>query len=106
MAAICPYCKANPLRIEMTAQFVEVVDPNIIPLAQENIERQRQMAKGMKGFMGGMMGMAAGMAKGMGNMMVNMMEAQLQYPPLVTILKCASCHAALSVKMGGGQSSS
>jgi len=79
----------------MTAQFVERVDPSVLNMYSEELDRmQRRAAVQSK-----MMRMAAGMAKGMQPTMMRMMQGMVEYPPMVTILKCMSCDAALSVSL-------
>lgn len=81
--------------MEMTAQFVERVDPTVLNLYSEELERMQKRAASQ----GGMMKMAAGMAKGMQGTMVRMMQGMVEYPPMVIILKCMNCDAALSVAL-------
>ncbi|MFW9921238.1 MAG: hypothetical protein ACFFED_16670 [Candidatus Thorarchaeota archaeon] len=92
--AICPYCK-DELRVEMTAQFVERVDPSVLNMYSEELDRMQKRAASQ----GGMMKMAAGMAKGMQGTMVRMMQGMVEFPPMITILKCMNCDAALSVAL-------
>ncbi|MBN2228934.1 MAG: hypothetical protein JW779_05010 [Candidatus Thorarchaeota archaeon] len=98
MTTICPYCRED-LRLELTAQFVERVDTAITDLYPEELERLQKRAAIQGGMYGGMMKMAAGMAKGMQSTMIHMMQGIVEYPPIVTILKCMNCGAALSVDM-------
>ena len=98
MNTICPYCN-NELRIEMTAQFADKVDPDIVSMYSEELERMQKRASVQGGMFGGMMKMAAGMAKGMQNTMVRMMQGMVEYPPMITILKCMECGAALSLSL-------
>ena len=98
MVALCPYCK-DELRVEMTAQFIDRVDESVMSLYTEEFERMQKRAAALGGMQGRMMRMAAGMAKGMQGQAAHMMRGMIEYPPLVTILKCMSCDAVLSIKM-------
>ena len=101
MATLCPYCK-DDLRIEMTAQFVDRVDSSVVDMYSEELERVQKRASAYGGMQGRMMKKAAGMAKGMQS---KMMQMRVEYPPMITILKCMSCDAALSVKLPSSSSS-
>ena len=92
--AICPYCKEE-LRIEMTAQFVDRVNPSVMEMYSEELNRMQNRASGQ----GRMMKMAAGMAKGMQSTMMRAMQGMVEFPPMVTILKCMSCDAALAISL-------
>ncbi len=81
--------------MEMTAQFVERVDPSVLNLYSEELNRMQKRAATQ----GGMMKMAAGMAKGMQGTMVRMMQGMVEFPPMITILKCINCDAALSISL-------
>ncbi len=94
MKAICPYCKEE-LRIEMTAQFVDRVDSSIVDTYAEELDRlqQRAASQGDR-----MMRVAAGTAKRMQDTTLHRMQGIAEYPPMIQILKCMNCDAALSVK--------
>ena len=98
MNSKCPYCKED-LRIEMTGQFVEKVDPNMLEMYLQQRERMRNVADEHGGLIGGMMNMAAGMAQGMQGLMERTLRIQMKYPPFVSILRCVNCGATLSVKL-------
>ena len=83
----------------MTAQFVEKVDPSIVSIYSEEIERMQKRPAAQGGMYGGMMKMAAGMAKSMQNTWIHGMQGMVEYPPMITILKCMNCGAALSVAL-------
>ncbi len=98
MTAICPHCKED-LRVEMTAQFVDRVDPSIVDMYVEELDRMQKRTAAQGGMMGGMMKMAAGMAKSMQGTLVRMMQGMVEHPPMVTILKCMNCGAALALSL-------
>ena len=98
MNSKCPYCKED-LRIEMTAQFIEKIDPNMLEMYIQRRERIRKAAKDHGGLLGGMMNMAVGMSQGMQGLMERTLRIQMEYPPLVSILRCMNCGASLSVKL-------
>ena len=98
MNSKCPYCKEN-LRIEMTAQFIEKVDPNIGEIITQHRQRMTSAAKDQGGLLGGMMKMAAGMAQGMQGMTDRSVQIMIKSPPMVNILRCMNCGAALSVSL-------
>ncbi len=100
----CPYCNER-LRIEMTAQFVERVDPDIVKIYSDELERTQKRADAQGGMFGGMMRMAAGMAKSMHGMMLRTMQALIELPPMVMVLRCMECGAALSVEIQSANSS-
>ncbi|MDF1540315.1 MAG: hypothetical protein P1Q69_15580 [Candidatus Thorarchaeota archaeon] len=50
-----------------------------------------------------MMKKAVGMSR---DLQSRMMQMTVEYPPMITILKCMSCDAALSVKLPSSGSSS
>ncbi len=89
----------------MTAQFVDRVDESILTLYAEEFERMQKRASAQGGMFGGMMKMGVGMMKGMQGTMAQMMKGMIEYPPMITILKCMSCDAALSVKFPSSGSS-
>jgi hypothetical protein len=105
MNTICPYCKA-PLQIEVTAQFASQVDPSIVEVYRSNIERMKQIAKTQGGLFGGLMGMGAGVSQSMQGLTTRVFEAMEKYPPMITILRCMSCGAALSVHLPESSSGS
>ncbi|MBN2152634.1 MAG: hypothetical protein JW839_14365, partial [Candidatus Lokiarchaeota archaeon] len=84
---------------ELTGQFAERVDPALIDMYQASLDRQREMASRMGGFFGGMMGMATKMAQGMQTQLIQQMRLMQEYPPLVMVLKCMNCHAALDLSL-------
>jgi hypothetical protein len=96
MNSKCPYCKEN-LSIELTAQIIDKVDPQIIEVYGEYVERTRNVAQNQKGIFGGMMKMAAGMSKGTMRMAERGFQIMIENPPMVRILRCMNCKAALSV---------
>jgi hypothetical protein len=98
MATLCPYCK-DDLRIEMTAQFVEHIDPSMMEIYSEELQRTQKRAAALGGMHGRMMKMAAGMAKGMERTMFQMAKSREEYPPMVTVLRCINCKTALSLKL-------
>lgn len=102
MATLCPYCK-DDLRVEMTAQFVDRVDESILAIYSEELERAQNRASAYGGMQGRMMKKAVGMSR---DLQSKMMQMTVEYPPMITILKCMSCDAALSVKLPSSGSSS
>jgi len=98
MNSKCPYCKED-LKIEMTAQFIEKIDPNILEMYIQRRERIRNAAKEQGGIFRGLLNVAAGMQQGMQGLMERTLRIQMKYPPLVSILRCMNCGASLSVKL-------
>ena len=58
MNTVCPHCKED-LKVEMTSQFVDRIDPSIINTYTEEIERLKKQAVFQGGLEGGVMYLAA-----------------------------------------------
>ena len=99
--AVCPYCRED-LRVELTAQFVERVDPAIVNMYSEELERMQKRYSVKGGMFKHTMRMTVGMTKGLQETAT---RGMLEYPPIVTVLKCMNCGVALSVNLPSSGSS-
>ena len=85
MLTKCPYC-GEQLRIELTAQIVEQVDPNVMGVYEEFNRRRMSVAQQRGGLFGGMMKMSAGMAQSMMGLSAQYFELIMKSRPMVQIL--------------------
>lgn len=94
MKTICPFCKEE-LRVGLKTQFVEKVDSSIIGMYIEEANRKLKRID-LQGLLPGAYKTEEGV-KGLQKNWIRVVKGMEEYPPLVTILKCMNCDAALSV---------
>jgi hypothetical protein len=73
-------------------------------LYEKEIKRARKIVKSQGGLLGSLMNASAGMTEGMQGMANRQSKAMILHPPLVNILRCTGCGAALSVLLPSNSS--